>query len=135
MNLSAQGRKLKHTWKNLITIGKAQEGLYADVQQQLIYVQQNCPFRYLRFHGIFDDGMMVYDEDEEGRARYNFRLVDQLFDFMLSIGLKPFVELGFMPSALASDPGRRCSTEPAIPVRRSRWINGADLLTALSATA
>lgn len=106
VNASAPGRKMKHTWKNLITIGKAQEGLHADVQQQLIYVQQNCPFRYLRFHGIFDDGMMVYDEDEEGRPRYNFRLVDQLFDFMLSIGLKPFVELGFMPSALASDPGK-----------------------------
>ena len=105
VNAAAQGRKLKHTWKNLITIGKAQEGSHADVQQQLIYVQQNCPFRYLRFHGIFDDGMMVYDEDEEGRPRY-FRLVDQLFDFMLLIGLKPFVELGFMPSALASDPGK-----------------------------
>ncbi|KIL41441.1 AraC family transcriptional regulator [Gordoniibacillus kamchatkensis] len=96
-------RLLRHTWKNLITIGKAKEGLHADVQQQLRALQQTCPFRYLRFHGIFDDAMMVYQEEETGEAVYNFRFVEQLFDFLLSIGLKPFVELGFMPSALAAD--------------------------------
>jgi xylan 1,4-beta-xylosidase len=104
IDASVEGRPLRHTWKNLITIGKAKEGLHADVQQQLRYVQQHCPFRYLRFHGIFDDGMMVYQENENGDPIYNFRFVDQLFDFLLSIGLKPFVELGFMPSTLAADP-------------------------------
>ncbi|MGZ9583041.1 GH39 family glycosyl hydrolase [Paenibacillus marinisediminis] len=103
VDLSVADSSLRHTWKNLITIGKAKEGLHADVQQHLRYVQQYCRFRYLRFHGIFDDAMMVYQEDENGQPVYNFRFVDQLFDFLLSIGLKPFVELGFMPSALASD--------------------------------
>lgn len=103
IDTAIQGTTVQHTWKNLITIGKAKEGLHADVQQQLKHVQQKSPFRYLRFHGIFDDGMMVYDEDGAGKPRYNFRFVDQLFDFLLSVGLKPFVELGFMPSALASD--------------------------------
>lgn len=103
VDLSVAGSSLRHTWKNLITIGKAKEGLHADVQQHLRYVQQYCSFRYLRFHGIFDDAMMVYQEDENGQPIYNFRFVDQLFDFLLSIGLKLFVELGFMPSALASD--------------------------------
>lgn len=103
IDTAVKGATVQHTWKNLITIGKAKEGLHADVQEQLKYTQQRCPFRYLRFHGIFDDGMMVYDEDEAGQPRYNFRMVDQLFDFLLSVGLKPFVELGFMPSVLASD--------------------------------
>lgn len=96
-------KEINHTWKSLITIGKAKEGLHNDVQEQLRYVQNKCPFKYLRFHGIFDDQMMVYYEDKEGNPTYNFRYVDQLFDFLLSIGLKPFVELGFMPSDLASD--------------------------------
>lgn len=100
---SVKGTPIQHTWKNLITIGKAQEGLHADVQAHLRYVQEKVGFRYLRFHGIFDDGMMVYKEDEAGQPLYNFRFVDQLFDFLLSIGLKPFVELGFMPSELAAD--------------------------------
>lgn len=103
IDASTSGTIVQHTWRNLITIGKAKEGLHADVQQQLKYVQKKSPFRFLRFHGIFDDGMMVYHEDEAGEPRYNFRYVDQLFDFLLSIGLTPFVELGFMPSALASD--------------------------------
>lgn len=103
VDVSDKGGPLRHTWKNLITIGKAKEGLHADVQRQLKLVQERCPFRYLRFHGIFDDSMMVYSEDETGKAKYNFRLVDELFDFLLSINLKPFVELGFMPSALARD--------------------------------
>lgn len=106
VNVDVDGSPLRHTWKNLITIGKAKEGLHADVQQHLRYVQQHCPFRYLRFHGIFDDAMMVYQEDENGHPVFNFRFVDQLFDFLLSIGLKPFVELGFMPGELAADPSK-----------------------------
>ncbi|MGE7854387.1 GH39 family glycosyl hydrolase [Bacillus paramycoides] len=103
VNVSAHSSLIRHTWKNLIAIGKAKEGLHADVQWQLKLVQERCPFRYLRFHGIFDDSMMVYTEDETGKSAYNFRLVDELFDFLLSVKLKPFIELGFMPSALAAD--------------------------------
>ncbi|MGG0813361.1 helix-turn-helix domain-containing protein [Paenibacillus alvei] len=106
VDASALGRPVQHTWKNLITIGKAKEGLHADVQEHLRHIQRVCPFRHLRFHGIFDDEMMVYDEDDAGRVHYNFRFVDQLFDFLLSIGLKPFVELGFMPSLLAANPSK-----------------------------
>ncbi|MBB3113903.1 xylan 1,4-beta-xylosidase [Paenibacillus phyllosphaerae] len=105
LQLSGDNRHapIRHTWRNLITIGKAKEGLHADVQQQLRELQRRCPFRYLRFHGIFDDAMMVYQETQAGQPIYNFRFVEQLFDFLLSIGLKPFVELGFMPSELAHD--------------------------------
>ncbi|PDZ71858.1 GH39 family glycosyl hydrolase [Bacillus pseudomycoides] len=103
VSLSAHSSPIRHTWKSLIAIGKAKEGLHADVQWQLKRVQERCPFRYLRFHGIFDDSMMVYTEDETGKPVYNFRLVDELFDFLLSVRIKPFIELGFMPSALAAD--------------------------------
>ena len=106
VNVSTQSSPIRHTWKNLITIGKAKEGLHADMQRQLKLVQERCPFRYLRFHGIFDDSMMVYTEDKAGQPIYNFRLVDELFDFLLSVRLKPFIELGFMPSALAADQGK-----------------------------
>ncbi|EHQ62594.1 Xylan 1,4-beta-xylosidase [Paenibacillus dendritiformis C454] len=44
-------------------------------------MQRGDPFRYLRFHGIFDEEMMVCDEDEAGRPRFHFRFVDQLFGF------------------------------------------------------
>ncbi|MBI2513382.1 MAG: glycoside hydrolase [Opitutae bacterium] len=82
--------------------GRANEGLRADWQRQLRFVREQCGFRYLRFHGLFCDDMGVYFEDKQGRPIYNWQYVDELFDFLLSIGVKPFVELSFMPEALAS---------------------------------
>ena len=82
--------------------GRANEGLRADWQRQLKEVRAECGFRYVRFHGLFCDDMGVYQEDKSGQPIYNWQYVDELFDFLQSIGMKPFVELGFMPSALAS---------------------------------
>src|ERR1017187_131983 len=82
--------------------GRANEGLRADWQRQLKEVRTECGFRYIRFHGLFCDDMGVYQEDKSGRPIYNWQYVDELFDFLQSIGMKPFVELGFMPSAMAS---------------------------------
>jgi xylan 1,4-beta-xylosidase len=84
--------------------GRANEGLRADWQRQLRFVREQCGFRYIRFHGLFCDDMGVYQEDRQGRSVYNWQYIDELFDFLQSIGMKPFVELGFMPSALASGP-------------------------------
>jgi xylan 1,4-beta-xylosidase len=81
--------------------GRANEGLRADWQRQLRRVHAECGFRYIRFHGLFCDDMGVYFE-EKGRPVYNWQYIDELFDFLHSIGMKPFVELGFMPGALAS---------------------------------
>jgi len=82
--------------------GRANEGLRADWQRQLRRVRAECGFRYIRFHGLFCDDMGAYFEDKQGRPVYNWQYVDELFDFLQSIGMKPFVELGFMPAALAS---------------------------------
>ncbi|MGZ9583787.1 GH39 family glycosyl hydrolase [Paenibacillus marinisediminis] len=94
--------KLTHTWRRLTSIGKAKEGLFGSVQKQLTQIQRDIGYSHIRFHGIFDDEMMVYHEDGAGNPYYQFSYVDQLIDFLLSIGLKPFLELGFMPSKLAS---------------------------------
>jgi len=82
--------------------GRANEGLRADWQHQLREVKRTCGFRYLRFHGLLSDDMGVYFEDKAGNPIYNWQYIDQLFDFLLSINVKPFVELSFMPQALAS---------------------------------
>lgn len=82
--------------------GRANEGLRADWQRQLRRVHEECGFRYIRFHGLFCDDMGVYQEDRDGRSIYNWQYTDGLFDFIVSVGMKPFVELGFMPGGLAS---------------------------------
>jgi len=89
-------------FKECVGAGRANEGLRADWQRQLTYVHQECGFRYIRMHGLLTDDMGVYREDRNGNPEYNFQYIDMLYDFIVSIGMKPFVELGFMPEALAS---------------------------------
>lgn len=93
---------LNTMFKECVGAGRANEGLRADWQKQLAYVKKECGFRYIRMHGLLCDDMGVYKEDKNGNPKYNYMYVDVLFDFLQSIGMKPFVELGFMPSALAS---------------------------------
>ena len=89
-------------FKECVGAGRANEGLRADWQQQLAHVKKECGFKYIRMHGLLTDDMAVYTEDSKGNPIYNYMYVDALYDFLLSIGMKPFVELGFMPNALAS---------------------------------
>lgn len=89
-------------FKECIGAGRANEGLRADWQKQLALVKNECDFKYIRMHGLLTDDMGVYKEDHKGNPEYNFQYIDVLYDYILSIGMKPFVELGFMPSALAS---------------------------------
>ncbi|MET0264184.1 MAG: glycoside hydrolase [Duganella sp.] len=82
--------------------GRANEGLRADWQQQLAEIKRDAGFKYIRMHGLLTDDMAVYRIDAQGKEHYNFQYIDALYDYLLSIGVKPFVELGFMPSQMAS---------------------------------
>lgn len=93
---------LNTQFKECIGAGRANEGLRADWQQQLALVKKECGFKYIRMHGLLTDDMGLYREDKKGNPEYNYQYIDVLFDYLLSIGMKPFVELGFMPEALAS---------------------------------
>ncbi len=101
-NFNTEKGALNTMFNECVGAGRANEGLRADWQQQLAYVKNECGFKYIRMHGLLTDDMAVYTEDRNGNPKYNYMYVDALFDFLHSIGLKPFVELGFMPNALAS---------------------------------
>jgi xylan 1,4-beta-xylosidase len=89
-------------WRRCVGAGRAAEGLRADWQRQLERVHRDCGFEYIRFHGLLTDDMGVYTEDRTGTPHHNFRYVDELYDAIRRIGMRPFVEIGFMPEALAS---------------------------------
>jgi xylan 1,4-beta-xylosidase len=96
--------KGKHNkfFREVVGAGRAAEGLRADWQRDLALVHRECGFKYIRFHGLLQDELGVYSEDKQGRPIYNFQYIDALYDAILNIGMKPFVELSFMPQALAS---------------------------------
>jgi xylan 1,4-beta-xylosidase len=104
IDFTRQKGPLNTFFKECVGAGRANEGLRADWQQQLACVRKECGFKYIRMHGLLTDDMAVYREDKNGNPEYNYMYVDVLFDFLQSIGMKPFVELGFMPNALASGP-------------------------------
>ena len=72
-----------------------------DSQAQLKVVTEELGFRYIRFHAIFHDVLGTV-RVENGRTSYDWTKIDQLYDDLLSRHIKPFVELGFTPQALAT---------------------------------
>jgi xylan 1,4-beta-xylosidase len=61
-------------------------------------------FRYARFHGILNRDIAVYSEDASGNAVYAWARLDMVYDAIMAAGMRPIVEISFMPDALASDP-------------------------------
>jgi xylan 1,4-beta-xylosidase len=102
VDFDREAGSLSRTFNECIGAGRANEGLRADWQTQLRQTQMDCGFRYIRMHGLFCDDMGVYFEDSEGNSIYNWQYIDQLYDFLVDIKMKPFIELSFMPGALAS---------------------------------
>ena len=84
-------------WKNTITVGCAYDLLRADLLDQLRYLQKNIGYRYCRFHAIFDDRLGVVSRDSRGNLVFQWDQVDRIYDALLSMNLKPFVELNPMP--------------------------------------
>ncbi|WP_404368745.1 beta-xylosidase [Sphingomonas sp. MMS24-J45] len=70
-----------------------------DSLEQLRIARRELGFRYIRFHNIFADQLGTYREIG-GRPVYDWRRIDALYDGLLRIGIKPFVELGFTPDAM-----------------------------------
>ncbi|MGA9352470.1 MAG: glycosyl hydrolase family 39 [Terriglobales bacterium] len=100
---SAPAHPLPHFWEQMFGSGRAILSLRESYRNDLRSVKQATDFRYVRFHAIFQDEVGLYDEDEQGNPVYNFSYVDQIYDGLLANGVKPFVELSFMPKKLAAD--------------------------------
>lgn len=91
-----------HFWEQMFGSGRAVLSLRDSYRSDLHSVKRITDFQYIRFHGIFNDEVGIYSEDNKGNAVYNFSYVDQIYDGLLAAGVRPFVEIGFMPNQLAS---------------------------------
>jgi xylan 1,4-beta-xylosidase len=93
---------LRRPWKNGIAVGRAYDLTRADLLEHLRWLQREVGFRSCRFHGVFHDDMAVVRRSRDGSLVYQWHHVDKVYDALLELGLKPFVELNPMPAALAS---------------------------------
>ena len=81
--------------------GRMGLALHREYFEQLKLVQEEIGFTHIRGHGLFCDDMAIYQETEDGDAEYNFTYLDRVMDSYRELGLKPFLELGFMPYKMA----------------------------------
>ncbi len=93
-----------HFWEQMFGSGRANLMLRESYRDDLRAVHGVTDFRYVRGHGILHDENGVYTEDEHGNPVYNFAYVDQIYDGLLKDGVRPVVEISFMPKKLAFNP-------------------------------
>ena len=102
IDASAPAHPFPHFWEQTFGSGRAVLAMRESYRNDLRDVRKVTEFRYARFHAIFHDENGVYDEDEQGNPVYNFSYVDQIYDGLLQNGVRPFVEISFMPRKLAA---------------------------------
>lgn len=100
----AEAHPFPHSWEQGFGSGRAAVTLRESWRRSLERVRAITGCEYIRFHAIFHDENGVYSEDNSGRPAYNFNRVDEIYDGLLARGVKPYVELSFMPRQLAAKP-------------------------------
>jgi len=112
-------RPLPHAWEECVGSDRAIVATREQWLTDLELVRKAVGVKSVRFHGLFNDEMGVWPSG----GQPNFLYVDAVFDAMLDRGVKPFVELSFMPNKLASGSKSifwyRGNTTP--PVKMSEW--------------
>ncbi|MDE2501044.1 MAG: cellulase family glycosylhydrolase [Alphaproteobacteria bacterium] len=115
-------------WQDCVGAGHAGLLLREANQAQLRMVHNALGFKYIRFHGIFADDTDVYRE-VDGKPVYDFSKVDAIYEAVLKAGMKPFVEISFMPHDLASS-DKTIFYWKANGSPPKDWNKWADLITA-----
>ena len=116
----ATGTPFPHYWEKLFGSGRAILSLRDSYRKDMATVKKVTEFDSVRFHGIFMDEVGLYDPDRkpiqfaqmkntvatasDSSGIYNFSYIDQIYDGLLEQGIRPFIELSFMPKKMASDP-------------------------------
>ncbi len=120
--LSAAARPLPHVWEHTVGSCHAPLALRADWQEQLRRCRRELGFQRVRFHGLLCDDVGTHVR-HRGRAIDSFFNADRIIDSLLSMDVRPFVELSFMPRALASGEqtifSYRANVTP--PADRAAW--------------
>lgn len=102
IDVNASATPFPHFCEHMFGSGRAILALRDNYRKDLKEVHDRIGARYVRFHAIFHDEVGVYDEDAQGKPVFNFSYVDQIYDGLLAQGVRPFVEISFMPRKLAT---------------------------------
>jgi xylan 1,4-beta-xylosidase len=119
---------LPHFWEKAAGSDRTVVGLREQWRQDLVRVQKETGIQSVRCHGLFDDEMGIA---ANAAGNFNFLYVDQVYDFMLDHGVRPFVELSFMPEAFASSANRIFAYKGNVSPPRN-WQDWHDMIYAFT---
>ncbi|MBV9723614.1 MAG: glycosyl hydrolase family 39 [Gammaproteobacteria bacterium] len=102
VDVSAPAQPFAHFWEHMFGSGRAVLSLRESYREDLRAVRAATAVSYVRFHAVLHDEMGVYGVGRHGEALYNFSYIDQAYDGLLANGVRPLVELSFMPTKLAA---------------------------------
>ncbi len=116
VDADAQTTAFPHFWEKTFGSGRAILSLRESYRKDIETVKDATNFESVRFHGILMDEVGLYDPDRviknpglsaekvSDASPYNFQYINQIYDGLLHRGVKPYVELSFMPRKMAADP-------------------------------
>lgn len=121
-NMKEKGIDNDFYYKDVINIGWAKDLLMENVRESIRKAMLNIGFEYVSIHGILDDAMDVYHEDERGHQWFSFTYIDIILDFVLSMNMKPQIMLGFTPLLLQEHPKKLFGTSCVqLPSDMDKW--------------
>ncbi|MGH7997193.1 MAG: GH39 family glycosyl hydrolase, partial [Opitutaceae bacterium] len=132
VHTQAKGAPFPHYWEQMFGSGRAILSLRESYRRDLRAVKAITNFQYLRFHDILDDDVGLVIGDSQGHIGYNFSWVDEIYDGLLDNGVRPFVELSFMPRALAANPTAHPFWYKPIPSPPKSYRQWGDLIRAFT---
>ena len=129
VDLTTATHPFPHFWERMFGSGRAILSLRESYRRDLHDVKQITGLEYIRFHAIFHDEVGIYNEDANGAPIYNFSYADQIYDGLLQSGVRPFVELSFMPQKLAAEQALQSFWYRPIVSPPKDWAKWSDLIS------
>jgi xylan 1,4-beta-xylosidase len=105
INAQSPATSFPHFWEHMFGSCHASVTLCEDWRNDLRSLREFIDVKYVRFHGIFEHQAGIYNgQDAAGNLILNFTRINLIYDGLLEIGVRPFVELSFMPEEMAVRP-------------------------------
>ena len=116
-------RMLRHTWRTLLDVGRAADLLIGTVQDMVRQVQRDIGYTYIKLGGVLSDELRLCFRGMDGKLVFSFTYLDKVLDFLREVGLRPLMQLSFMPEALARDPNKKIFGHlVSEPTELSEWV-------------
>ncbi len=96
---------LKRPWMKLIDVGNTSNLLRYDVREQVKKLHDDLHFEYVHLNNVLSPDMRIYPEGMHGKA--SFSELRKVLDYIVSLGMHPYIELEAQETALKSAVGSR----------------------------